>query len=163
MIDWQGHESAERFGAAEAGKYESEDVLRFLAKHQGQWSTWGKGYSMPTIGDAMPGASDGAQWRKARNLFWWGLIGGCPCGCRGDFEITDLGLACIGLERTKPYTGYGHKRGSMRPSDLELAMAKVRSGEWEVLSVTGGPGPPGSRELKMDMTFGPKETSDERA
>lgn len=33
-------------------------------------------------------------------------LGGCPCGCRGDFEITDKGLVLIGRERTKPYSGY---------------------------------------------------------
>ena len=33
-------------------------------------------------------------------------LGGCPCGCRGDFDITDKGLSYIGRERVKAYRGY---------------------------------------------------------
>ncbi|TXH42623.1 MAG: hypothetical protein E6Q97_35505 [Desulfurellales bacterium] len=82
-------------------------VLRFLAQHQGHWSTWGIGYSMPTVADAMPpGTPPKLQLAKMRQIMRRGFSGGCDCGCRGDFEITDAGLAFIGELRTKPYNGY---------------------------------------------------------
>ena len=28
---------------------------------------------------------------KMRNLIKRGLVSGCPCGCRGDYELTDAG------------------------------------------------------------------------
>ncbi len=43
---------------------------------------------------------------KMKALHKRGFVGGCTCGCRGDFEITDKGLEFIGKERTKPYSGY---------------------------------------------------------
>lgn len=91
-----------------------KDVLEFLSKHQGKWSTWGKGYGMPTVQDAMPeGTPEKVQLAKMKSLQKRGFIGGCMCGCRGDFEITDLGLAYIGKTRTIPYNGYGHIEGSI--------------------------------------------------
>jgi len=44
--------------------------------------------------------------KKLASMVDRGLLGGCGCGCRGDFEITDKGLALLGLPRTKPYNGY---------------------------------------------------------
>ena len=83
------------------------DVLRFLAQHQGEWSTWGDWSSWPTVQDAMPpGTPAKLQVAKMRMLQNRGLVDGCGCGCRGDFEITDKGLALIGAPRTKPYSGY---------------------------------------------------------
>lgn len=83
-------------------------VLTFLAQHQGRWSTWDEGYGyMPTVRDAMPPKTPPKlQLAKMRQLMRRGLVGGCDCGCRGDFEITDAGLALINQPRTKPYTGY---------------------------------------------------------
>lgn len=77
-------------------------ILEFLALHQGEWSTWGNGHSMPTVRDAMPlGVPEKLQLAKMRRLIKRDLVGGCVCGCRGDFEITDKGLAYIGQPRTK--------------------------------------------------------------
>ena len=91
-----------------------QDVLRFLAKHQGRWSTWGDSSFMPTVQDAMPaGTPHKLQLSKMKALHRRGFIGGCLCGCRGDFEITDLGLAFIGQLRATPYSGYGHLEGSV--------------------------------------------------
>jgi hypothetical protein len=82
---------------------DTKAVLAFLADHQGQWCTWGRGYSMPTVRDAMPpGTPEGLQIAKMRKLMRKGLVTGCDCGCRGDFEITDKGLARLGQLRTKP-------------------------------------------------------------
>ncbi len=88
-------------------------ILEFLAKHQGKWSTHGNQHflmngqkGMPTVQDAMPLAVFKLQLAKMRKLWKRGLIGGCPCGCRGDWEITDKGLALIDQPRTAPYSGY---------------------------------------------------------
>lgn len=99
----------------QAKDIDTDAILRFLAGHQGIWATWGKGYSMPTVQDAMPeGTPAKVQLAKMRALHRQGFVGGCACGCRGDWEITDLGLARIGHPRTKPYNGYGERAGSVR-------------------------------------------------
>lgn len=85
----------------------TDDVLRFLAKHQGEWATWGDTISMPTVQSAMPpGTPEKLQLAKMKIIHNAGFVGGCCCGCRGDFEITDAGLARIGVERTVKYNGY---------------------------------------------------------
>lgn len=72
------------------------EVLRLLAQHQGEWCTWGIGYSMPTVADGMPpGVPPKLQLAKMRRLVAQGLVAGCTCGCRGDWEITDKGLAMV--------------------------------------------------------------------
>lgn len=90
----------------------TDAILRFLAQHQGKWATWLPPLDggMPSVREAMPGVADKLALAKMRQLHRAGLVGGCPCGCRGDFEITDKGLAAIGAERTAPYNGYGERR-----------------------------------------------------
>ncbi len=90
-----------------ASDISDSDVLTFLAKHQGRWSTHGIGHSMPTVQDAMPhGTPVKVQLAKMRALYKRGYVSGCPCGCRGDWEITDEGLNHIGQVRTARFTGY---------------------------------------------------------
>lgn len=78
------------------------DVLELLAKSQGTWSShcWGELERYLAPFPPKLGLS------KMRQLHKRGLVGGCICGCRGDWEITDKGLALIGQERTRPYNGY---------------------------------------------------------
>lgn len=77
-------------------------ILQYLADRQGQWS-----FLWSEMVEAMPlGTPAKLILSKMRNLHKRGLVGGCTCGCRGDFEITDKGLALIGRPRTKPYSGY---------------------------------------------------------
>src|SRR5687768_9713927 len=90
-----------------------EPVLRYLAKYQGEWTClwfrhFAKSQSDTTdVAYAFPeGTPDKLMLSKMRRLHKRGLVGGCPCGCRGDFEITDKGLATINEKRTKEYTGY---------------------------------------------------------
>lgn len=107
-----------------------EMILKLLAPHQGRWTFWtrdtpeehaagrqkwadnlrARGLD-PTLRDypllhIPPEIPFKVYFAKLRALHRRGLIGGCTCGCRGDFEITDKGLELIGIERTKPYTGY---------------------------------------------------------
>jgi hypothetical protein len=66
-------------------------ILEFLAR-QDCPATWGEGYFMSTVRDAMPpGTPDRLQRAKMARLIRRGLVGGCDCGCRGDYEITEKG------------------------------------------------------------------------
>jgi predicted transcriptional regulator len=48
---------------------------------------------MPTVLDAMPNGINGKLClTKMKKLIKRGLIKGCHCGCRGDFEITQKGI-----------------------------------------------------------------------
>ncbi len=74
-------------------------VLGFLAQHQGRPSTHGSSIFMPTVQDAMPPETpEKLQLAKMRQLNKRGFVDGCPCGCRGDWKITDAGLAFIGQD-----------------------------------------------------------------
>lgn len=95
-------------GAMQAKDISDRDVLKFLAQHQGRWAThWEDFGTVPTVLHAMPeGTPEKLRLAKMRSLHKRGFVGGCDCGCRGDWEITDKGLAFIGEPRTKDYTGY---------------------------------------------------------
>lgn len=107
------------------------DILNYLYELQGQWtSLWcghfkgkedkehppGSGRLIGYVNDvyyAMPeGTPEKLALAKMKQLHKRGLVGGCPCGCRGDFEITDRGIEFIGKKRFKPYNGYGEISGS---------------------------------------------------
>lgn len=45
--------------------------------------------------DPAPGYPEKVVLAKARKLIRRGLLDGCYCGCRGDFELTHAGLALI--------------------------------------------------------------------
>jgi hypothetical protein len=47
-----------------------------------------------------PDAPDKLILAKMNKLLRRGLVDGCGCGCRGDFEITDKGLAFLAAEST---------------------------------------------------------------
>jgi len=67
-------------------------IMYFLLAHAGRWATWGEGYSMPTVRDVMPpGTPEKLQRAKMAQLIHRGLVDGCSCGCRGDYEITAKG------------------------------------------------------------------------
>ena len=66
-----------------------------LMRHKGKGCTWGEGHSMPTVQDVMIGIPEVYQRAKMRRLIKRGLVRGCGCGCRGDFEITPKGIEFI--------------------------------------------------------------------
>lgn len=88
------------------GKLQCKDIptlpiLEFLSK-QTRWTTWGKGYSMPTVQNAMPeGTPPKLQLAKMRQLINAGLVDGCDCGCRGDFELLEKGREMLEQEGLK--------------------------------------------------------------
>lgn len=74
-------------------------VLMFLANQDGRWATWGTSFYMPTVQGVFPvGTSEKLQFRFMRKLQHLGLVGGCDCGCRGDYAPTKAGLAFLANE-----------------------------------------------------------------
>lgn len=79
-----------------------EPVLRFLLDGRDQtgwrvpgWATWFAGYDN-SVQQAMPPHTPAKLARaKMAMLIRRGLVSGCTCGCRGDFEITSKGLAFL--------------------------------------------------------------------
>lgn len=82
-------------------------VLLFLAHQDGKWATWGPGLYMPTVHSVFRvGTLEKTQLRFMQKLQRKGLVGGCDCGCRGDYVITQKGLnflanECISGEQEK--------------------------------------------------------------
>jgi hypothetical protein len=71
-------------------------ILELLAKNPDAWYNWfeedqweGNVY---TVRRAMPrNTPEKLVLAKMAGLIRRGLVDGCPCGCRGDFEITPKG------------------------------------------------------------------------
>jgi len=78
-------------------------ILEYLLGHKNTWCTWYLN-SENTVADAMPKGviSKKLILSKMRNLIKRGLVSGCACGCRGDFEITQKGILFV-------YSGVEHK------------------------------------------------------
>lgn len=72
-----------------------EPILQFLAKRPGEWHNWYFG-DEKDVHLAMPkDTPERLVLAKMRRLMQRGLVDGCDCGCRGDFEITAKGLAMV--------------------------------------------------------------------
>jgi hypothetical protein len=76
-------------------------ILEYLSERQGEWSFYS------SVVELFPREVPEKLIRlKLYKMIKQGYSGGCGCGCRGDYEITDKCLALIGRERTKKYSGY---------------------------------------------------------
>lgn len=64
-----------------------EPILQFLLKAKGNLCSW------HSVRNALPEnfAAKKLILAKMGQLIKRGLINGCPCGCRGDFQITPKG------------------------------------------------------------------------
>lgn len=89
-------------------------ILNFLYYFQNEWMSWAgdefwvKFNHGSTIKiTVFRHISDKEQKKRLfKEMLDRGFSGGCDCGCRGDFCITDEGLDFIGRERVLPYGGY---------------------------------------------------------
>lgn len=74
-------------------------IMEFLLKHKGHWCNW---YfeNDRDVRQVMPKnlASEKLILAKMRQLMKRGLVDGCSCGCRGDFEITTKGEEWLSLQ-----------------------------------------------------------------
>jgi len=72
-------------------------ILTLLAIHPETWHSWW-GINEYNVKNAMPnGINDKLVLAKMKMLIRRDLVGGCACGCRGDFVITKKGLDYIKL------------------------------------------------------------------
>lgn len=77
-------------------------ILRWLDQTK-DWATWIRidppgTQHMPCVLNAMPaGVPPKLARAKMARLIERDLVYGCPCGCRGDYTITDKGRAFIQL------------------------------------------------------------------
>lgn len=74
-------------------------ILQFLAgvevvNGERLWATHMNGYgAMPSVRQCFPpGTPEKLVLAKMRQMMRRGVITGCPCGCRGDWVITEKGL-----------------------------------------------------------------------
>jgi hypothetical protein len=69
-------------------------ILEFLRDIHPRWATWARGWdhSIPAA-DSVPAKVLRA---KMTALIRRKLVSGCTCGCRGDYEITELGRQFLG-------------------------------------------------------------------
>lgn len=73
-------------------------VLMFLVD-AGRWCTWGPSFYMPSVQQVLPvGTKEFVQLRYMQMLQRKGLVDGCDCGCRGDYEPTEEGLKFLANE-----------------------------------------------------------------
>lgn len=69
-------------------------ILCFLAQHQLDFCTW-VGPDRNVRAAMPPDVPPKLSLAKMGQLIRQGLVDGCACGCRGDFEITPKGLATL--------------------------------------------------------------------
>jgi hypothetical protein len=71
-----------------------QPILDFLADHGGIGCNWFEGNER-SVANAMPNLPVEGRSKlvlaKMRSLIKKGLVSGCACGCRGDFELTRKG------------------------------------------------------------------------
>lgn len=72
-----------------------QPILAFLAERPGVWHNWCCDDELD-VSRAMPhGVPGKLRIAKMGALMRRGMVGGCDCGCRGDFVITEKGLALL--------------------------------------------------------------------
>lgn len=75
------------------------EILMFLANANGKWATYGCSFYMPTVQSVFRvGTKEEVQLRFMQGLQRKGLVGGCDCGCRGDYTPTPKGLDFLANE-----------------------------------------------------------------
>lgn len=87
-----------------ASDIDDVDFLRSVHRISldGKWSVpvrWVSIWEMEPLFPAMPAKVVAAKFRQ---LLKRGLLDGCPCGCRGDLELTADGMAFMVGSLTEP-------------------------------------------------------------
>lgn len=70
-------------------------ILAFLDSLDGKWGAWYPDWENSVM-QAMPlGTPEKVAIAKMSRLIERGLVDGCGCGCRGDYELTPKGKAML--------------------------------------------------------------------
>ncbi len=75
----------------------SVPILKFVQEcnDRGEWATWFPGLGN-SVANAFPSwAPESLVLPKMRLMIHDGLIDGCTCGCRGEYEITEKGRSIL--------------------------------------------------------------------
>lgn len=71
-------------------------ILRFLEGLNGRWANWFSPEFDNSVRRAMPAdVPPKLACAKMVMMIRKGLVDGCPCGCRGDYVLTDKGRAAL--------------------------------------------------------------------
>ncbi|UTC28146.1 hypothetical protein GURKE_01150 [Brevundimonas phage vB_BpoS-Gurke] len=96
-------------GRLQAKDFPDRPLVEFIASLNGRWGTWCWSDSVdPTFWDHSVAplfpedTPDKLIRAKMAGLIRRGVIDGCPCGCRGDYEITDQGRAYLTTLSAEP-------------------------------------------------------------
>jgi len=68
-----------------------QPILEFLLKHEGQWCNWYFGDDRDIRQVFPTNCPPKLLLAKMQKMGRKGLVDGCFCGCRGDYEITEKG------------------------------------------------------------------------
>lgn len=74
-----------------------EQIVGFIARKQCELGTWVCVWDLEPPYSDLPGNLFRAKMEK---LIDKGLLTGCNCGCRGDYEVTPKGRALIGDKKS---------------------------------------------------------------
>lgn len=104
LTNHENGNDANRLLAAVVGQCKdvpNKPILEFLyeRKKEGKVSScWYDGFEN-SIGQAMPSNTpEKIRIQKMAKLIKRGLVSGCDCGCRGDYEITKKGIEWLSLQ-----------------------------------------------------------------
>lgn len=64
-----------------------QPILDYLASLNGRWATWCPGWDNSVMQVMPPGTPPKLARAKMNQLIKRGLVDGCTCGCRGDYEL----------------------------------------------------------------------------
>lgn len=76
------------------GGIPNRPVIEFLSALD-RWGTWFSGFENSVLLSMPDGTTEIRARAMMKVLDRIGLVNGCHCGCRGDYEITEEGLAWL--------------------------------------------------------------------
>lgn len=76
-------------------------ILEFLEGLNGTWANWFDAKYENSVRRAMPAnVPEKLICAKMAQMIRKGVVDGCPCGCRGDYVLTDKGRDALRREKS---------------------------------------------------------------
>lgn len=72
-----------------------DPILEFIGSHNGAWCNWYFGDEKDVHAAVPAWVPDRLLVAKMARLIERGLVDGCPCGCRGDYVLTEKGKQAL--------------------------------------------------------------------